>query len=424
MYSDKIEYLKRAIKRAYKRYTGERTDETATIKDVADYFNITLDESRLEDYEITNIDLKGPSIEIRDNIENITYFSEYTSYSRLMDMRHSNGTYINSLTQGPDYEIERLFRLDEKTPVIEKLVFNDEEYILSFEREFPNTLGKIANDGVRFTIRLSQEVYTNGFKNEQPLLTKIYSKKLSGEVCELFEQQYTYSGYNLIRTNDNQDKYTYLVNNNVIYGIDNLDLKDERISINGICFENTNKNIDKYAPINLNINNFETLKDEETKSAMIFRGYNHKNRHLLEISKNSSNINIIYTVIDTDNKKGIVNRIINLQPLNAIYISSEEIQTIIDTLQKEFNDDEFIDLVSDELKTFANKIDIRNGVIKEENDLLNPKFISNCSLDDIAQIVSKNKFGFFENMFEQFEEATYISINKEKTQARVLNQNK
>ncbi len=34
MYNDKIEYLKRAVKRTYKRYIGERTDGKATLIDV------------------------------------------------------------------------------------------------------------------------------------------------------------------------------------------------------------------------------------------------------------------------------------------------------------------------------------------------------------------------------------------------------
>ncbi len=50
MYQDRIEYLKRAIKRTYKRYTGERTNEKTTLLDVAKFFNIPIDKSRMEDY--------------------------------------------------------------------------------------------------------------------------------------------------------------------------------------------------------------------------------------------------------------------------------------------------------------------------------------------------------------------------------------
>lgn len=38
MYQDKITYIKRAIKRAYKRYTGVRTDKEVILTDVTSFF--------------------------------------------------------------------------------------------------------------------------------------------------------------------------------------------------------------------------------------------------------------------------------------------------------------------------------------------------------------------------------------------------
>ena len=44
-----IDYLKRVVKRTYKWYTGERTDGTATIADLAKLFKLPLDEENLAD---------------------------------------------------------------------------------------------------------------------------------------------------------------------------------------------------------------------------------------------------------------------------------------------------------------------------------------------------------------------------------------
>ena len=79
MYKDRIEYLKRAIKRTYKHYTGERSDGEASIKDVAKFFNIPIDETRLDTYSINEIDFKIPSIELKDNLTNTIYKALYTS---------------------------------------------------------------------------------------------------------------------------------------------------------------------------------------------------------------------------------------------------------------------------------------------------------------------------------------------------------
>lgn len=56
MEQDKLNYLKRQIKRTYKRYTGERTDGKVTLTDVLKLFNIYIDEARLEDYIVETID--------------------------------------------------------------------------------------------------------------------------------------------------------------------------------------------------------------------------------------------------------------------------------------------------------------------------------------------------------------------------------
>ena len=66
MYRGENEYFKRAIKRAYKRYTGERDDKTATIADVAKFFNVPIDKERLNDYVIKDIAYDDPSISIID----------------------------------------------------------------------------------------------------------------------------------------------------------------------------------------------------------------------------------------------------------------------------------------------------------------------------------------------------------------------
>lgn len=75
MYQDRIEYLKKAIKRTYKRYTGERTDGKATILDVAKFFNIPVNESRMDDYVINNINYSTPSIEITDRKNAVSYIT-------------------------------------------------------------------------------------------------------------------------------------------------------------------------------------------------------------------------------------------------------------------------------------------------------------------------------------------------------------
>ena len=101
MYNDKEEYLKRAIKRTYKRYIGERTDEKATIVDVLKFFNISVDTTRLEDYDIESIDYNMPSIKVVDKKENTTVTSQYTENARLLNYSGST-KFINVIITNPN----------------------------------------------------------------------------------------------------------------------------------------------------------------------------------------------------------------------------------------------------------------------------------------------------------------------------------
>ena len=135
-----IEKLKSAIKITYKRYTGERTDGKATLKDVAKFFNIPVDRKRTEDYIISKIDYDTPSIEIKDQKNNISYAATYTGRAELLDFY--GPTQFNSvISTSPIRTEENLYYIGNDTPIITKMTFTDGEYELVFEREMPNSVG-------------------------------------------------------------------------------------------------------------------------------------------------------------------------------------------------------------------------------------------------------------------------------------------
>lgn len=119
MYQDRIEYLKRAIKRTYKRYTGERTDGKATLLDVAKFFNIPIDKSRMEDYIVEKIDYTTPSIQIKDEKNDITFTAVYTCNADLLNF--SGGMQFNSvISTSPIRKEEVLYYIGSETPIITK----------------------------------------------------------------------------------------------------------------------------------------------------------------------------------------------------------------------------------------------------------------------------------------------------------------
>ena len=131
------DYLKRDIKRTYKRYTGERTDTEATIYDVAEKFNIPVDKERLEDYSITAIDYKVPSIGIYDKKEGILYFGKYTDSAELLNYGGCGLNFIRVIKIDNDSTLESLYYAD-KSPLAQKMIIPVDDYEMSFFLENPN----------------------------------------------------------------------------------------------------------------------------------------------------------------------------------------------------------------------------------------------------------------------------------------------
>ena len=433
MYNDKEEYLKRAIKRTYKRYIGERTDEKATIVDVLKFFNISVDTTRLEDYDIESIDYNMPSIKVVDKKENTTVTSQYTENARLLNYSGST-KFINVIITNPNYRIESLYYTNSTIPIISQLTFIKDDYELIFEKERENYFGFGINADTRFVIRYMKNIKEGRKTGKQPLSTKIYQIKDSNT----FEQDYTYGLQHLIKYNDRQDKYCYNEFGNVIYGINDIEIKDKLHRFNGICFAKINKEFRRYLPYNINEKDFTKYFNKNVcKSAIIFTGSTDKGiHHFLTISKNKNfnsdnvlnddNIHLKYEAIKwksitkedgTPDQEKVIIAIKELQvaKVNDDNILSLEIQNILEQLTAKENEDIdniFIQTVINELRNFINKLEVQKGLKEEEIDELSPKEFINKTFEEIYTLVSKDKDKFFDLISNQFHEATNIKLEQ------------
>ena len=427
MYQDRIDYIKEKLKETYKRYTGEITDQKASIKNVADYFNIPVDESRLEDYIINRIDFNTPSIKLSDKKNKTTYISEYTYDANLLNYSGVQKKFNSLLSLTPTHKTESLYYIGDKNPIIENMTFNDGEFDLVFERKFGNKIEASDKNSIQFTIRYSQQLKYEDRNVKQQLLTKIYKIYSDKKNKDSLEQLYTYDINNYVEYNYKKDKYTYVKNNGIIYGINELEINDKKFFLSGICFENTNSNLNKYFPLNMNPDRYQLIKEKKNTSAMIFTGFSENSYYSIEIYKNDITLHIKYyeenhcsKSLNNDNTE---NKEIDFPLLNTGNISNEEIQIIINELNSQFSNNEFINLISNELVTFGKKIDIRKGIIEEESDILNPKLFIEKPFDDIAKLINKNKKEFFDLISEQFENATSIDQSNKKGETKILKPN-
>ena len=433
MYNDKEEYLKRVIKRTYKRYIGERTDGKATIVDVLKFFNISVDTTRLEDYDIESIDYNIPSIKVVDKKDNTTVTSKYTEDAKLLNYSGST-KFINVIITNPNYRIESLYYTNSNTPIISQLTFIKDDYELIFEKERENYFGFGINADTRFVIRYMKNIKEGRKTGKQPLLTKIYQIKDSNT----FEQDYTYGLQHLIKYNDRQDKYCYNEFGNVIYGINDIEIKDKLHRFNGICFAKINKEFHIYLPYNINEKDFTKYFNKNVcKSAIMFTGSTDEGiHHFLTISKNKNfnsdnalsddNIHLKYEAIKwksitkedgtPDQEKVIIAaKEFQVAKVNDDNISSLEIQNILEQLTAKENEDIdniFIQTVINELMNFINKLEIQKGFKEEPIDELSPKEFINKTFEEIYTLVSNDKDKFFDLISNQFHNATNIKLEQ------------
>ncbi len=420
MKQDKIEYLTKIIKKNYERYLGEGTDGKVTLLDIATSFNIPIDQTRVQDYMIQNIDYNEPSIEIVDTKTNTSYTATYTYDANLLHYNSEEKDFNRVVSTNPIRTIESIYYIGKKNPIITKMTFTDRDYELVFEKEFGNGVNIFFDQGVKFSIKYLQNIMDHGKIVQQPLLTKIYKDSSSEGNTNIFEQVYTYGGAYSRKEENTQDCYTYLRDNQVIYGINQIRQKDICNYLQGICLENANVSVDNYFPFNMYADNYPLLRGEQTLSAMLFQGGTSDGlHHSLEIYKEEEFIKVIYSCKDMDYPDVTWNDEYYLPSFWNGNISSHELQYIVLGLNSRIGNT-FTEIIADVLTTFGKKIDIGKGRVLEKLEPLPPRLFIDQSFEDICSFIQANKEECFRVISEQFEAAKHIKKADQKGKTKVL----
>ena len=282
MYKDSIKYkeylekLKRTIEITYERYIGERTDAKATLMDLAEFFNIPIDETRITDFVIKSMDFKEPNIEIYDTKTNTSYSAHYTCNADLLNAEYgteSNTIRFNRMKiDNPLAKVDSIYYIQWLTPIKSQMTFTRGDYMLTFEIEEQHAELR-GNYGKKYTIRYSKNVDYEDRKIQEPLLTRIYRRYVN-EKSNTFEHLFTYNlGYHKLRE-ENQGKYTYAFKDNIIYGIQVHDNKEPKKYIQGICFQNTGVWVKDYLPYSICESDYPRIvSDSDVKACIVFNGF-------------------------------------------------------------------------------------------------------------------------------------------------------
>lgn len=429
---NKLDYIKRAIKRTYKRYTGERTDGKATIQDVAKFFNIPICEENQDDFEIVNIDFKIPVIEVLNTKTNTIYKAEYTSDARLFNYWGDKIRFNIVNVISPISEWESLYYIGGEEPIISRMVFKNNDKKLIFIKENANHISMFSlSKGIGYEIQYGQDVLYDGEVKEQKLLTKRYvvDKDSPSSACNNFQQLYNYGVFDWIKTNCRQDKYSYEKNSKVIYVINQFRQEGVCSYLRGICLEDVNK---KYAsddmPIDISTRIFADTSQDNPLSAMVFEYGCDGLHHYVDIIKEKNDIKIKHNSFRYcyDGPKDIDvldNEEFILPLFNEGNISIAEIENIIGVIEFKLKDKKLARIIANELCAFGKRIALRNNLMEEESDPLAPKELIDKSFEDLANLVGGNKEEYFRLAEEQFQAAIDLKGTLEQGRSRVLEKN-
>lgn len=411
MYQGNIEVMKDTIMEAYERYSKGEKD---ALLDLASFFNIPVNEERLNDFNIIDFDYENLSIKVNDEKNNVLYNGNYSSESSLLNYYGSLLKFNNVISVSSQKKEEHVYYIGDKNPIGSEITFINGDYELVFHREIPKSSSPL-DDGVTMEIEYLKNVEYLGRRVKQTLFNKIYKR----DDKEL-ERVYTYGVLHFMEYDNSIDKYVFTNEAGVIYGINELSVKDLG-NLDGVCAENVSKNIGSYFPLNMFEWDYPLLNDN-INSAIILRFLGKdKTNHLLQIYK-GSNITIRYDFtkykfLEDDDNSSYEKTISNMFPGK---ITSEEISEIMIYLKSMINNDVVLNLVSSELNNFRRRIDIRKGNVLEDDDMLSPKLFIDMPFEEIYSMINENRDDYFRLIKEQFEMAINMRESLGKGQSKIL----
>ena len=386
--------------------------------------------------ELLNIDLNSDRIYILPDFNEIRrkyitspkqgeiIYNAYQQYgTHLLRYQDLTNYWITTMIiEAPSYKYEKAYLEDDKEPLIEKLTISNEQFTLYITKKYEKRINNYSNRYYDYLQENNTVQITLTPKDDE--YSRIFLKG-----CHFHSPNHPYINYSNIYTiNDTllyneetfplaQEKGVYTFSNQILYVVNDLKYKDnegplidykwehpgERIRC--ICFENK-KDLDKtifYNHTNIfpyDIYDYKNLLKNNTQSGMLFDVDTNQIYSRIIIRKYQNKTIISY---QKDRWSWNDNTIdITLDNLQEGPIVPEEIDRIIDCLQKEYPEKRFVELIKNELTIFKNKIIEKNNDKDEISPLLNLELWAFLPMELIAQLIRNNTNEIMEMFINQY----------------------
>lgn len=413
------------IEKTYHQYLLRENNNRQQLLEITQYFHLSLDDSRLEDYQITEIQFWPLSIEVIDTKTNTILKADYSKESEVLGIiaYENQIRFINISVSSPLYEKASVYDVVEEKNLLERIQIRNGKYSLFFRKTQPNVINGISRqDGIQFMIQ-----YLESDKNnyDHQLLTSIYKTNFTSKNIDFCERTYVTSSP-IHDTKNRPDHFYYNIEGKVIMG---TKLKGEMM-IDGACFEKIDNDILQeifYTPWESRLKNYSHMDVSSFQSAILYAGSSSFGTqaylHDLEIKKMNDSTSVKYSIKDWRNSSIVLEDNYIIPNIENGNITILEVEMLIQELQNRYNNDIFMKFIIHELFTFKRKLEIENNMQSEIISPLSPKLLMDRDFDEICSLVNNNKEEYFRLASKQFEEEANIIEMIKKEPSKVLKYN-
>ncbi len=293
-------------------------------------FSLPIDTSKINDYTISYLDLEDMYIIVKDSKTNTTYIVKDTELGNIY------GRKITIKKDNIEYKYSYAYDNYKRELVRTTILVHNQNKTLEVEIEHPNTMEIFTHDHQTISIRyyLHKKI--------------VYSKTYRNYLNTFYKEE------NLYSDTTSYNKYLYNLNNNIIYGLNNLESFNNFFHLRGICALDNNKYVINYLPYTINKTFYKNTL-EKYNSILYFESFSNLDIYSITITKDNKELKCHYKVKNNQGQEIEVKGII-ISPLTPGLITIEELNKINNYLEylTTICDERFIITVKNEINTFIN----------------------------------------------------------------------
>lgn len=359
-------------------------------------------------YFIEEVDEKNAKIILFDKNSNTYYQTMLTFDITSLDKRNPNNIFVKVTTKAPEYQEEFVYDLSGNlltTKISKKFGMREIE------------IEKVETAAHKYVTGTTPTISLKYYKDISDTKKLLYEKKVAKPSNCSHPLQITRRLFrNPKKTSSKVDlsDYYYYSNKNMIHIIGSMEERGKSY-LKAVLYKRVPQDLEDFFPAAMSTRLYPELSDDETISALIFRGITQENHHhYLNIFKKKDGIHISYeeeTPDSTKKKKDQKPDEAFLKGLTKKEISTKEIGCLVEYLTLNYNN-EFMAQVVEILKATGEKIQDPNDynsqaialkdvpLVPDSYSTLKEKVISeperyiNCITEEYTAITGKKQLTY------------------------------